>query len=116
MHHNSSINYNLNPIFTGIEHTQPQAIIPTLIGTPINPEVPFFGCKEYFVGHEAMKMRGSLKLSRPIQRGVINDMEAMEQFLQCSLMNELRANASQSSILMTDKLFRYVLMPLGWLI
>ncbi|KAL5265432.1 hypothetical protein ACHWQZ_G006220 [Mnemiopsis leidyi] len=84
---------------------EPQAVVPTLVGVPINPDIPVMGCKSYFVGDEARKIRGSLKLTRPIRNGIIHDWDAFEEILQCAFMNELRANPAESSILMADKMF-----------
>ena len=56
-------------------------MVPTLVGVPINPDIPVMGCKTYFVGEEARKIRGSLRLTRPIKDGIVHDWDAFEEVL-----------------------------------
>ena len=65
------------------DDAEPQAVVPTLVGSPINPDIPVLGCKSYFVGDEAMRIRGNLKLTRPIRDGIVNDWDAFEEVWYC---------------------------------
>ena len=58
---------------------EPRAVVPTLVGTPLHVGLEHYGCKDYFVGQEAMDSRGILKLTRPIKHGVITDFKAYEE-------------------------------------
>eukprot|EP00116_Pleurobrachia_bachei_P003863 sb/3464125/ len=79
--------------------------VPTLVGKPLNPELPDYGSKSYFVGRQAMTNRGILKLTRPIVGGVIQDYDDFEEIVRCAMTNELRADPSVTSVLLTDKMY-----------
>ncbi|MHA2369189.1 MAG: hypothetical protein ACXADX_10235, partial [Candidatus Hodarchaeales archaeon] len=72
---------------------QPRSVFPTLIGYPkyqsIMSDVDHY-VREYYVGEEAMNLRGVLKLIYPIEHGVVSDWDAMEKIWHYTFHNDLR--------------------------
>jgi len=58
--------------------------------------------REYYVGEEAMNLRGVLKLIYPIEHGVVNDWDAMEKVWHYTFHNDLRVNPSEHPVLLTE--------------
>ena len=58
--------------------------------------------REYYVGEEAMNMRGVLKLLYPMEHGQVKDWEAMERLWHYTFYNELRVNSHEHPILLTE--------------
>ena len=83
---------------------QPRSVFPTLVGYPkyqsIMSDVDHY-TREYYVGEEAMNLRGVLKLIYPIEHGVITDWGAMEKLWDYTF-HDLRANASEHPVLLTE--------------
>ena len=84
---------------------QPRSVFPTLIGYPkyqsIMSDVDHY-VREYYVGEEAMNLRGVLKLIYPIEHGVVNDWDAMEKIWHYTFHNDLRVNPSEHPVLLTE--------------
>lgn len=84
---------------------QPRSVFPTLIGYPkyqsIMSDVDHY-VREYYVGEEAMNLRGVLKLIYPIEHGVVNDWDAMEKVWHYTFHNDLRVNPSEHPVLLTE--------------
>jgi len=84
---------------------QPRSVFPTLIGYPkyqaIMTDVEHY-VREYYVGEEALNMRGVLKLLHPIQHGQVLDWEAMERIWHFTFFNDLRINPNEHPILLTE--------------
>lgn len=53
-----------------------------------------------------MEHIGALKISRPIVDGTMMDMDDIDKIIHTAIYNELRADPSEYTMLMTDKLFR----------
>ena len=51
--------------------------------------------KKMFVGDEAMKRKGMLALSHPLDHGVINDWDAIEALWSNCFYNELRVSPNE---------------------
>jgi len=72
---------------------QPRSVFPTLIGYPkyksIMTDVEHY-VREYYIGEEALNLRGVLKLIYPVEHGVINDWDAMEKIWHYTFYNDLR--------------------------
>ena len=81
---------------------QPRSVFPTLIGYPkyqsIMSDVDHY-VREYYVGEEAMNLRGVLKLIYPILHGIVTDWDAMEKIWHYTFHNDLRVNPSEHPIL-----------------
>jgi actin beta/gamma 1 len=84
---------------------QPRSVFPTLIGYPkyqsIMSDVDHY-VREYYVGEEAMNLRGVLKLIYPIEHGIVNDWDAMEKVWHYTFHNDLRVNPSEHPVLLTE--------------
>jgi len=84
---------------------QPRSVFPTLIGYPkyqsIMSDVDHY-VREYYVGEEAMNLRGVLKLIYPIVHGMVTDWDAMEKIWHYTFHNDLRVNPSEHPILLTE--------------
>lgn len=84
---------------------QPRSVFPSVIGTPrfdnIMPDVKDF-TREYYIGEEAMELKGILSLNYPVEHGVINDWPAMERIWHYTFFNDLRVDPSQHPILLTE--------------
>lgn len=84
---------------------EPRSVFPTITGVPINPEMIGVGCKNHYVGSCVMDQLGALKISRPIVEGTVADMDHIDKVIHHAIYNELRADPSEYTMLMTDKLF-----------
>ncbi|MFX0061849.1 MAG: actin, cytoplasmic 2 [Candidatus Hermodarchaeota archaeon] len=84
---------------------QPRSVFPTLIGYPkyqsIMSDVDHY-VREYYIGEEAMNLRGVLKLIYPIEHGVVTDWDAMEKIWHYTFHNDLRVNPSEHPVLFTE--------------
>jgi len=84
---------------------RPRSIFPTLVGVPkyqsIMTDVDHY-VREYYIGDEAINLRGVLKLNYPIEHGQINDWEAMERIWHFTFFNDLRVNPSEHPVLLTE--------------
>ncbi|MFX0093053.1 MAG: rod shape-determining protein [Candidatus Hodarchaeota archaeon] len=83
----------------------PRSIFPTLIGYPrfdhIMTDVEYY-VREYYIGEEAMNIRGVLKLIYPIEHGVVTDWEAMGKIWTYTFHNELHIDPSEHPLLLTE--------------
>ncbi|RMG30959.1 MAG: actin, cytoplasmic 2, partial [Methanobacteriota archaeon] len=61
---------------------QPRSVFPTLVGYPkyqsIMTDVDHY-VRDYYIGDEALNLRGVLKLEYPIEHGAIESWDAMEK-------------------------------------
>ena len=84
---------------------QPRSVFPTLVGYPkyqaIMTDVEHY-VREYYIGEEALNLRGVLKLLYPIEHGQVNDWEAMERLWHYSFYNDLRVNPNEHPVLLTE--------------
>ncbi len=84
---------------------QPRSVFPTLIGYPkytgIMTDVDHY-VREYYVGDEALNLRGVLRLFYPIEHGQVSDWDAMEKIWHFTFFNDLRVNPSEHPILLTE--------------
>ncbi len=84
---------------------QPRSVFPTLIGYPkytgIMTDVDHY-VREYYVGDEALNLRGVLRLFYPIEHGQVSDWDAMEKIWHFTFFNDLRVNPSEHPVLLTE--------------
>ena len=84
---------------------QPRTVFPTLVGYPkyqgIMSDVDHY-VREYYVGEEAMNLRGVLKLMYPIEHGTVSDWDAMEKIWHYTFHNDLRVNPADHPVLLTE--------------
>jgi actin-related protein len=84
---------------------QPRSVFPTLIGYPKNPIVmpdveAYF--REYYIGEEAMNLRGVLKLQYPMEHGQVKDWQAMDRIWHYIYYNDLRVNPNEHPVMLTE--------------
>jgi actin-related protein len=84
---------------------QPRSVFPTLIGYPkyqsIMTDVDHY-VREYYIGDEALNLRGVLKLNYPIEHGAVDDWSAMEKIWSFTFFNDLRVNPAEHPVLLTE--------------
>ncbi|MHA1305144.1 MAG: actin, cytoplasmic 2 [Candidatus Heimdallarchaeaceae archaeon] len=84
---------------------QPRSVFPTIIGYPkyqiIMTDVEHY-VREYYIGEEALNLRGVLKLIYPVEHGQIQDWDAMERIWHYTFYNDLRVNPNEHPILLTE--------------
>ena len=84
---------------------QPRSVFPTLIGYPKYPaymtDVEHY-TREYYIGEEALQLRGVLKLVYPIAHGQITDWPAMEKIWHYTFYNDLRVDPTEHPVLLTE--------------
>ncbi|MFX0162903.1 MAG: actin, cytoplasmic 2 [Candidatus Hodarchaeota archaeon] len=84
---------------------QPRSVFPTLIGYPkyqsVMSDVEHY-VREYYIGEEALNLRGVLKLVYPIEHGIITDWDGMEKIWSYTFFQDLRINPSEHPVLLTE--------------
>ena len=84
---------------------QPRSVFPTLIGYPkytsIMTDVEHY-TREYYIGEEALQLRGVLRLSYPVGHGIVEDWGAMEKIWHYTFYTDLRIDPAEHPILLTE--------------
>lgn len=84
---------------------QPRSVFPTLIGYPkytsIMTDVEHY-TREYYIGEEALQLKGVLKLMFPVEHGIIEDWMAMEKIWHYTFYTDLRVDPSEHPVLLTE--------------
>ncbi|MHA2169846.1 MAG: actin, cytoplasmic 2, partial [Candidatus Hodarchaeales archaeon] len=84
---------------------QPRSVFPTLVGFPkyqsIMTDVDHY-VREYYIGDEALNLRGVLKLHYPIEHGQVDDWSAMEKIWSFTFFNDMRVNPAEHPVLLTE--------------
>ncbi|KAJ0091391.1 hypothetical protein Patl1_13622 [Pistacia atlantica] len=81
----------------------PSVVFPSLVGQPRNKHAMVgIGQKDMYLGDEAQARRGVLKLSYPINRGIVRDWEAMERLWEHTFDKELRVTIEEHPVLLTE--------------
>ncbi|HDD67515.1 MAG TPA: actin, cytoplasmic 2 [Candidatus Thorarchaeota archaeon] len=87
---------------------QPRSVWPTLIGYPryesIMTDVDHY-TRDYYIGEEAINLRGVLRLVYPITHGTIDDWDAMEKIWSYTFYNDLKVDPSENPVLLTEAPF-----------
>jgi len=84
---------------------KPKDIFPTIVGIPKFVPLLFSQpttLKEVYVGHEALRMRGLLKLIYPMEHGIVKDWDAMEQIWRYIFRDILGVNPARHPVLLTE--------------
>jgi len=82
---------------------QPSVKFPSLVGVPrTDKQMVGVEAKSEYIGDEAQKMRGVLKLSYPIESGIVGNWELMEKVWAYCFENELRVDPSEHKVLLTE--------------
>lgn len=81
----------------------PRSMVPSIVGSLKHKGV-MVGTdnKASFVGAEALKKRGLLDITRPINSGEVTDWQAMEQVWHHTFFNELQVSPEEQSVLLTE--------------
>lgn len=81
----------------------PSSVFPVLVGVPrLESAMIKMNQKSHYVGDEAQKMRGVLKLRFPMEHGIVTNWEDMERVWHHAFFNELRVNPEEHPILLTE--------------
>ena len=84
---------------------QPRSVFPTLIGYPkytsIMTDVEHY-TREYYIGEEALQLRGVLRLSYPVGHGIVEDWGAMEKIWHYTFYTDLRLDPGEHPVLLTE--------------
>jgi len=81
----------------------PKACFPSIVGKPKLPGIMVgMDQKDTYVGEEAQQKRGVLKLTYPIEHGIITSWEDMEKIWHHCYFNELRVPPEEHPALLTE--------------
>ena len=84
---------------------QPRSVFPTVIGKPkyghIMPEVKDYS-REWYIGEEAMELKGLMQLRFPIEHGIVDDWPSMERIWHYTFYTDLRVDPSEHPVLLTE--------------
>lgn len=82
---------------------QPSVKFPSIVGVPrTDKQMVGVESKSEYIGDEAQKMRGVLKLSYPIESGIVTDWGQMEKVWEYCFSNELRCDPSEHKVMLTE--------------
>jgi actin-related protein len=81
----------------------PRSSFPSIIGRPKYDNIMVgMNNKEAYVGEEAQAKKGVLKLSYPIEHGIVNNWDDMTKIWHHCFYNELRVTPSDHPTLLTE--------------
>jgi len=81
----------------------PRAVFSTVVGRPKVPGIMVgLDQREVYVGEEAQRKRGVLKIENPIEHGIVVNWDDMEKVWHHTLYSELRVSPEEHPILMTE--------------
>jgi actin len=81
----------------------PRAIFPSIVGRPKSPGVIIgVEAKDEYLGDEAQQKRGVLKITYPIEHGVVKDWDDMEKIWNHTFYVELRVSPDEHPVMLTE--------------
>ena len=81
----------------------PKCIFPSIIGIPKYKNTMGIETEQsHFIGNDAQKRRGILKLSYPIEHGIVNNWDDMEKIWEYTFKDQLRINSERLNVMLTE--------------
>lgn len=80
----------------------PRSSFPSIVGRPKYENIMVGMNKEAYVGEEAQAKKGVLKLSYPIEHGIVNNWDDMKKIWHHCFYNELRVAPNEHPTLLTE--------------
>jgi len=82
----------------------PRCVFPAILGRPRNQKyiLPGLGTKSVYVGNEANKKRGILRISFALQSGKVTNWDDMETLWKYTFTNQLRVVSEEHPVLLTE--------------
>lgn len=81
----------------------PCVLSPSIIGRPRNRHAMIgIGQKDIYFGDEAVARRGILRLSYPIEHGIVRDWEVIERLWEHTFEKQLTVNIEEHPVLLTE--------------
>ena len=81
----------------------PRSIFPSIVGRPKNLNMHIgVDCKDEYIGDEAQQKRGILKISYPIEHGIVKYWDDMEKIWNHTFYVELRVSPDEHPVLLTE--------------
>jgi len=80
-----------------------RSVFPSRIGYPkYSSGIKEGNQKEFYVGADAERKQGVLKLSSPIEHGIVNNWDDMEKIWEYTFQNELKVNPEEYNVMLTE--------------
>jgi len=80
----------------------PRSSFPSIVGRPKYENIMVGMNKEAYVGEEAQAKKGVLKLTYPIEHGIVNNWDDMKKIWHHCFYNELRVAPNEHPTLLTE--------------
>ena len=89
----------------------PRSSFPSVVGRPKYENIMVGMNKEAYVGEEAQAKKGVLKLSYPIEHGIVNNWDDMKKIWHHCFYNELRVAPNEHPTLLTEGTLVSIQLP-----